>query len=93
MREKSARGGAKMSTSWLSPELTCWLVWIEPGGMTVTDGPAQNSCSSCRQWRMSVPQGQRMWWMKEPSSTREHCSKSAWTCGDILPTSRGPMRG
>src|SRR5690606_33922951 len=76
--EKSMRGGAKMSMSWLPSVSVAAEVWMAGGGITAMDGAGQCSWSSSRQWRWSAVHGQRMWCTKAPFSAREHCSKSSW---------------
>ena len=50
--EKSRRGGEKMSIIWFRPGRTEREVWIDGGGITVSEGAAISSCSSSRQIRM-----------------------------------------
>src|SRR5690606_28878956 len=57
LREKSNRGGPKISISQLSPSLRLRLVWITCAGMTVNDGAPISTCSSSTHCSMFLVHG------------------------------------
>ena len=62
------------------------------GGMTAMDGVPHSSCWSSRHIALSMPHGQRKWWMNSPETASDPCSKSSWKCGDRRDGSRGPSK-
>ena len=77
LREVDARRAEDVDQL-VAPGSTARVVWIEGGGMTAIEGVAQMLVLvlAPHAFMLGV-HGQRISWMKAPSSASEHCSKSS----------------